>query len=447
MNKKRILLWLIGLLSLLPISGVAQAADNVTVYVPWKTEHVASKVEIECVLQDMLCADKETQRQTVAARASDTISGTAIIEFGPRFSAIAAGVKCRMLENGKPSSVPIVSRELPGKVLLCNARAAGKNSKLKGKACKKDDQCAKDEVCYKGKCWDGLTSTKCENDYDCTSVGHSVCDPDKGRCLDKLFIGEMMDKSFHEYSVNREKISGMACKTDKDCMKANYQCADGKFCAPVDKRGKPGEYCHHDNHCASGNCVCPNGKSLGFCKDYEKGNNKGSCDGPNKGPKYEKSPDLGKGCKDLKDCRGEAYCSNSVCTSPYSEKPCKTDNDCVNGQLCDIGLYNMCYDKKLMADYLASALTDMAYSGRDSQQNGFTKNNQGEACQSDKDCKGLFVRCADGRFCAKEDGLAFENDYCHHDNHCASKKCMCPKGKSWGFCKDYEKGNNKGKCL
>jgi hypothetical protein len=73
---------------------------------------------------------------------------------------------------------------------------------------------------------------------------------------------------------------GSACSNDRDCI-SNY-CADGRFCAPRDGTGQPGQYCHHDNHCASSICNCPGDRHTGgraFCSNWESrtGANRGTC--------------------------------------------------------------------------------------------------------------------------------------------------------------------------
>jgi len=61
---------------------------------------------------------------------------------------------------------------------------------------------------------------------------------------------------------------GTKCSHNEQCL--SDICANGKRCAPKDGTGRPGQYCHHDNHCISGNCICPAGaKSWGFCTNWE----------------------------------------------------------------------------------------------------------------------------------------------------------------------------------
>jgi len=59
---------------------------------------------------------------------------------------------------------------------------------------------------------------------------------------------------------------GCFCERDAHCLSDN--CADGKRCAPRDRTGISGNYCHHNNHCQSGYCSCAKG-IFGFCKNWE----------------------------------------------------------------------------------------------------------------------------------------------------------------------------------
>ncbi|MCJ7434601.1 MAG: hypothetical protein MUO77_14035, partial [Anaerolineales bacterium] len=56
-------------------------------------------------------------------------------------------------------------------------------------------------------------------------------------------------------------VNGEACKVDNDCQ--SRHCADNK-CTPINETGLYGEYCHHDNHCASGSCMCLGDFTMGI---------------------------------------------------------------------------------------------------------------------------------------------------------------------------------------
>lgn len=66
------------------------------------------------------------------------------------------------------------------------------------------------------------------------------------------------------------KDNGFSCRVNDECK--SLYCADGKKCAPKDDYGivnVGGNYCHHNNHCASKTCECEQG-GFGFCKEWEK---------------------------------------------------------------------------------------------------------------------------------------------------------------------------------
>jgi LysM repeat protein len=113
-----------------------------------------------------------------------------------------------------------------------------------GDYCHHNNQCAND-FCF---CPDGWNGDFCSN-YDANAD----------------FLNRRGACQFTPGSPN-----GYSCTEKNDCT-SNY-CANG-VCAPKDKSGVDGEYCHHNNHCRSGTCACPSGKAsfwtLGFCPDWE----------------------------------------------------------------------------------------------------------------------------------------------------------------------------------
>ena len=101
----------------------------------------------------------------------------------------------------------------------------------------------------------------CTEDYQCDE--YNYCDKRNNLC--------MPIKGAPHY-----KADGSQCTRNAQCVSEN--CADKRFCAPKDRTGPAGNYCHHNNHCSSGTCACPNGRDiLGFCVGYENGTNKGVC--------------------------------------------------------------------------------------------------------------------------------------------------------------------------
>lgn len=142
---------------------------------------------------------------------------------------------------------------------------------------------------------------------------------------------------------------GTPCAKNGDC--ASGHCADGRFCAPVNRSGRPGDYCHHENHCSPGMyCDCPSGGG-GFCKNWRSRSGGGQCQFNRK---------VGEPAR------------------PTAGMNCRAPG-------CDFGLH-----------------------------------------------------CADGRVCAPVDRTGRPGQYCHHDNHCRSRNCVCPSGKSFGFCARWE---------
>ena len=168
------------------------------------------------------------------------------------------------------------------------------------------------QVSVSGYCTDGkANSEKCSSNNDCASnhCANGICAPKDG-------YGRNGDYCHHNnhcasgYCLCRDGYDGDFCKTissrlgpsagvcifppgyqngdscsaDDECM--SNHCANGK-CAPRDGTGLGGEYCHHDNHCASNACWCPTGDANfwtgGFCPDWEKFNstdNHGTCISP-----------------------------------------------------------------------------------------------------------------------------------------------------------------------
>lgn len=219
---------------------------------------------------------------------------------------------------------------------------------------------------------------------------------------------------------------GELCTNNDQCI-SGY-CADGRFCAPPDGTGRAGEYCHHDNHCASYLCDCdPQTGGASFCRDWERGNH-GAC--------------LAK--KEY----GEVCTRNENCLSDY----------CADGHLCaprdgtgETGVY--CHHDNHCASYACSCAPR---TGGPSFCSDWERGVHGECeirepgmpCNRNENCSTGY--CADGRVCAPRDGEGTGGMYCHHGNHCVSHECVCPDGvRTRGFCPGYEKwheGGPKGTC-
>jgi len=135
------------------------------------------------------------------------------------------------------------------------------NEKLaNGSQCSKKSECASDN-CYKGLCApkDGLgrLGDYCHHNDHCFN---NYCKCPNG------YDGDLC-KGYHGFSPKpgrhgtcgerRGEVHGGFCREDYECL-SGY-CAQNK-CAPVDWTGLVGEYCHHDAHCYSETCNCPDNK-------------------------------------------------------------------------------------------------------------------------------------------------------------------------------------------
>jgi len=70
----------------------------------------------------------------------------------------------------------------------------------------------------------------------------------------------------------------------------------------------------------------------------------------------------------------------------------------------------------------------------------------GVTCLLNSECSSGYCANGPNGRCSPRDGTGMAGDYCHHHNHCATKECICPGEKSWGFCKNWEAGSNLGVC-
>jgi hypothetical protein len=138
--------------------------------------------------------------------------------------------------------------------------ARGKN----GAPCNRNEEC-ESVYCDDGKCapkpGTGQAGEYCHRDEHCQS---DFCI--SGRCYQLADLGDV-------------------CRKDAECD-SGY-CADTFLgggwgrCAPKNKTGKSGDYCHHNDHCASGECICRSDWwRFGFCANWDgwgRGSVKGTC--------------------------------------------------------------------------------------------------------------------------------------------------------------------------
>ncbi len=199
------------------------------------------------------------------------------------------------------------------------------------------DYCANDKLCAP-KDGTGAADGYCHHDKQCAS-GLCVCPGEKegwgggkafctgwqnftptshGTCSRKLENGEQCTMGLWDWSSAK-------CKSDN--------CADGKLCAPKNGTGKEGAYCHHDDHCGSGLCLCPDGwesGSKGFCKGWQNftTTKHGACSAQSRN---------GEDCTRNEQCVSR-NCANDKC-APIDFKGkagdyCHHDNHCAKGLYC-----------------------------------------------------------------------------------------------------------------
>lgn len=146
--------------------------------------------------------------------------------------------------------------------------------------------CATDAECQSTYCADsfrcaprdqtGQPGEYCHHDNHCRSqrcscdnfqrAADSFCNNfrggNQGTCLARRDNGD-------DCTRNENCTSGYCADAGKVTNLDFWPATSGGRCAPVDSTGAVGAYCHHDNHCSSGNCNCPGGKSFGFCAAWE----------------------------------------------------------------------------------------------------------------------------------------------------------------------------------
>ena len=139
----------------------------------------------------------------------------------------------------------------------------------------KSGYCANDKKCAP-KDYTGKPGDYCHHNNHCAS---GSCECEKGlhgfcRNYESWAAGPRKKSASGRLVgiCNAKEPLASLCTRNTECISG--QCADGKRCSPQDGTGKPGQYCHHNNHCASKRCACPNGNAnfLGFCEKFEKFN-------------------------------------------------------------------------------------------------------------------------------------------------------------------------------
>ncbi|MFC2053025.1 FHA domain-containing protein [Chloroflexota bacterium] len=202
-----------------------------------------------------------------------------------------------------------------------------------GDLCDLNWEC-KSGICSDGKCvpnGDGKKGDFCYNSSHCSS---KVCNCPKGRdgknCRDWKKFSVSYGGTCAEGWENGDR-----CDKDSEC--ASGYCADNWRCAPTDKTGRLGDFCHHNEQCGNKTCYCANGHNLlGYCKGWKENTpldtKFGFCD------EWE-GPVNGTLCKDNGDCKSN-YCANGVCAprdgSGLAGDYCHHKNHCYSGA-CQCG--------------------------------------------------------------------------------------------------------------
>jgi LysM repeat protein len=346
----------------------------------------------------------------------------------------------RRLINGSTSGDLIQYLQISGSPVDCDGYLLSTAANVyidvpSGLGCAVDDDC-KSEHCANGKCapedGTGTGGEYCHHDNHCAS-GLCVC-PDGWESGSAGFCkGWQQFNLFGTHGVCSTQFeNGTNCTEDQDC-KSGY-CADGKKCAPKAGTGEAGDYCHHDNQCRTGLCLCPDGwiGGSGPCVGWETFSARdghGTC--------TEVLPD-GAGCTEDRDCRS-GYCADGKKCAPKDGTGeagdyCHHDNHCVSGSCdCPGEDVRVMGAKSFCPDWESFTIT----------QHGVCRAlaENGARCTRDEQCESGY--CADGAICAPKDGTGAEGDYCHHDNQCASGMCDCP-GEDFrvmgakSFCPDWE---------
>lgn len=149
-------------------------------------------------------------------------------------------------------------------------------------------------------------------------------DAELAPCVSPLFVKQPIKVSsvpYDPWPAQSRPIStqagalGTVCRSNSECN-TGY-CADNKRCAPRDGTGKPGQYCHNNNHCQFGECLCPNGRTdiFGFCPGFDR---------------------LSDDELILARQGGTFSCSRQAPSGPFT-KACLDDNICSAGNVCWLG--------------------------------------------------------------------------------------------------------------
>ena len=286
--------------------SVAQT-NEVVVHVPWTTSQVpvGSGAEIKCFLLDEQCNVLDQQVKSLV-NLNKSIIQIAVFRFKGATAAPAAAATCTLQETGKTGNRDTDAKEVPGKQASCIPKGSSSNNSSNSSSKSSSNNSP------------NTSSNSSSNNSPSSSSSSSP-----NNSSNNTGSGKSATKKVNLNPLQLNVKLGKSCKKTSECGKGLH-CANDKFCAPIDYTGKHGDYCHHDNHCASSRCECPGGKSFGFCSNYEKGNNKGTCHGD--------SPRAGR-----KVCDVDLVCGiGLICYRGFCRIGCWTDLDCEykQGEIC-----------------------------------------------------------------------------------------------------------------
>lgn len=81
-----------------------------------------------------------------------------------------------------------------------------------------------------------------------------------------IFLFSLSSIFFSSSSYGQSRPFGRKCTNSSQCF--HGQCANGR-CAPYNGEGRDHDYCHHNDHCRSRDCVCLHTQTSGFCDGFE----------------------------------------------------------------------------------------------------------------------------------------------------------------------------------
>ena len=156
--------------------------------------------------------------------------------------------------------------------------------------------------------------------------------------------------------------------------------------------------------------------------------------GEGSAPQVGKEPTvyLGNGDKcDLNWQCQSGVCSNNICVPNGDGKAgdfCFTNNHCSNKVCeCPVGREGKnCRDwENFNINYGGKCASGL---------------NNGHLCDDDDECGS--GNCANNLRCAPENKTGRLGDFCFNNNQCGSKACICAKGKSGSYCKEWDDNSN-----